>query len=200
MKKRKYKLIVFLCLLALITTLFALLNGYRFTPQQAIKASSLIQGDFRIIDEVDRNWIKVYVIETQNGIKTATAEKRGFMWFCHITTYIYDDIIKNDPVKTVGWACYSKETDKQITVFAVQTDDPNVSYIEAGPNSDRQRINMPINETVLFIWDKIVHNKDLNAIAYDENDRPIYKYEYNPDHLNVTDAKELKWYPCSDNG
>jgi hypothetical protein len=192
-RKFNRKIIIGSFLIPLLIILFDLVGGCRFTPIQAIKSSSLIKGDIKIFGEVDRDWAKIYLLKAQNGVKTAVAEKRGLMWSCPSVTYFYDDIIKNDKVKTVGWASIADGNGRQIIVFAVQTNDPDVKFIEAGPNSDRQRKTIALNETVIFTWDKVLNN-DINAIAFDKDNLQIYKYEYNPKHLNFTDSKELRWY------
>lgn len=191
--KLSCKIIIVLFLITLLIILFNLVGGYRFTPIQAIKSSALIKGDIKIFGEVDRDWAKIYLLEAQNGVKTAVAEKRGLMWSCSSVTYFYDDIIKDDKVKTVGWTSIADKNNRQITVFAVQTSDPNIKFIEAGFNSERQRKNISLNETVIFTWDKVINNT-LNAVALDKDNHEIYKYEYNPEHLDFTDPKELRWY------
>ena len=197
MKNKSVFKIVSIFLLILLLIFSSFLSGLRFTPFQAVKANQLIKGETTILGEIDRDWGNIYILQTQDGIKTAFSEKRGFMWRCPSTTYIYDDIIKNDKVKTIGCTSVIGENGNEITVFAVQSCDPEVKYIEAGPDSDRQRKSIASDETVIFEWDKIVIN-DVNAVAYNEDDQQIYKFEYNPEHLNFTDAKELRWYPTSD--
>ncbi|MEQ8156997.1 MAG: hypothetical protein ABRQ25_19340 [Clostridiaceae bacterium] len=192
-RKLNIKIIIGLLLIPLLIILFNLVDGYRFTPIQAIKSSSFIKGDIKIFGEIDRDWVKVYLLETQDGLKTAVAEKRGLMWSCPSVTYFFDDIIKDDKVKTVGWVSIDNKKNKQITVFAVQTNDPNIKFIEAGLDSERQRKNISLNETVIFTWDKVI-NSNINAIAFDKDNHQVYKYGYNPEHLNFIDLKELRWY------
>jgi len=193
-KKFNYKIIIsiFLISLLLISFAFKFIWVYRFTPIQAVKSSSFIRGDIKVFGEVNRDWANVYLLETQDGIKTALTVKKGLLWDCPLIICFFDDIIKNDEVKTVGWVGY-EENNKQINVFAVQTKDPNVKFIEVGTNSDRQRKTIGLNETVIFTWDKAI-STDVNPIAFDKNNLQLYKYEYNPKHLNVTDTKELRWY------
>lgn len=193
-KKNTHKIIVILVLILLLLIPFYFISGYRFTPMQATKSSQFIKGDFKVFGEVDRDWAIVYLLETQDGIKTATAVKRGIMWRCPSVTYFYDDIIMNDKVKTVGWESLI-EKNRQITVFAVQTTDPDVKFIEAGPDSERQRKDIDLNETIIFVWEKAA--TDLNAIAYNQDNKQLYKYEYNPEHLNFTDQTDLRWYQAS---
>jgi len=197
LRKFAPRIVVILVFIILMIYQFNL-SGYGFSPYQAVKANPNIKGDTKIIGEVDRDWVKIYILETQSGIKTAIAEKTGFMWRCLSTTYIYDDIIKIDKIKTVGCVGVTEKNAYEITVFAVQSSDPQVKYIEVGPDSDRQRKNITLNETAIFVWDKTVLNNDLNALAFNEDDQEIFKYEYNPDDKNVQDIKELRWYASAD--
>lgn len=185
------RIIVAVLILLLLISAY-LVCGYRFTPLQAVRASSFIKGNINVFGEVDRDWISVFLLETQDGIKTAAAEKSGILWRCPAVTYFYDDIIAGDKVRTVGWESLTGRKG-QITVIAVQTTDPDVKFIEAGPDPERQRKAIGLNETVIFVWDKAV--SDLNAIAFDQDNIQLYKYGYNPEHINFTDQKELRWYP-----
>lgn len=113
--------------------------------------------------------------------------------------YIYlffDDIIKNDAVKTVGLISLKDQNSKQITVFAVQTKDPNIRFIEAGSNSDRQRKPITLNETVVFSWDKTLLWNDINAIAFDKDNLQSYKYEF-LQNVTTISTKDLRWYPIN---
>ena len=183
-----------ICVLTLILAVlisFYFISGYRFTPMQAVKSSPFIKGDINVFGEINRDWVTVYLLDTQDGIKTAAVEKRLVMWRCPAVTYFYDDIIKNDKVRTVGWESLIGKNG-QITVFAVETSDPDVKFIEAGPDSERQRKVIGLNETIIFVWDKAV--SDLNAIAFSQDNKQLYKYTYNPMHLNIIDQKDLRWY------
>lgn len=197
-RKLIHKIIISLFLILILVISFKLQGGLKFTPIKAIKSSPFIKGDIKIFGEVDRDWAKIYLLETGEGIKTAVAEKRGLIWTCPAVIYFFDDIIKNDRVKTVGWASITDKNNRQITVFAVQTNDPNVKFIEAGSSLDRQRKSITLNETVIFTWDKVIDN-NLDAIALSKDNSEMYKYQYNPEHLNVTDSKELRWYSLKDN-
>lgn len=89
------------------------------------------------------------------------------------------------------------EKDKQITVFAVQSKDPNVRFIEAGSNSDRQRKLIDLNKTVILTWERAIRN-DINAIAFNKDNIKLYKYGYNPKDVTVTRTEDLRWYQTND--
>lgn len=195
MKKRlRYKLIISVILASAVYILFSFIGGYRLTSMQAVKSCPYIPENSKVFGEVKRDWATVYLLDTSKGIKTALTEKKGLLWSCPSTTYFFDDIIKNDAVKTVGWQSLTDGIDKQITVFAVQTTDPNVKIIEVGSDSNRLRKPITLNETVIFSWDKVITLNDINAIASDKDNLQLYKYEFNPKNLNVTKSGDLRWY------
>lgn len=194
-KLKNYKLIISVFSIILLIAAFGFINGYRLSPIQAVKASSFIEGDIKIFGEVNRDWGKIYLVEAENGIKTAIAERKGFLWRCPWVAYLHDDIIRNDRVKTVGLASIAGNNSRQITVFAVQTNDPDVKFIEAGKNLDMQRKAIGINETVIFEWNKRLTINDINAVALSKDNLQLYKYQYNLEHKTYIDPKQLRWYP-----
>lgn len=189
-----YKKMYALLLICTLFILFLFLGGYRFTSIQAVKSSLNDSEIIKVFGEVKRDWGTVYLLETNEGIKTVLAEKKGFLWSCPASTYFFDDVIKNDDVKTVGWVNYTSKNNKQITVFAVQTNDPNIQYIGAGSNLDKQIKPINLNETAIFIWDKSIGWNDLNAIALDNNNSQKYKYQYDPKKPSVSRSEDLRWY------
>ena len=193
-RKLNRRIILILALILLLLIPFSFISGYRFTPMQALKSNPIIKDDFKIFGEVDREWVKVFLLETQVGIKTATVLKSLISWRCPSVTYLYDDMIKDDKVKTVGWTSFNAKNG-QITVFAVRTTDPDVKYIEAGPKLARQRKDIDLTNTVIFVWDEAL--SDLNPIAFNQENKQLYKYMYDPAHPNFIDQKDLKWYQSS---
>jgi hypothetical protein len=151
--KKNYKIIFIVFLIPIVFVSFLFISGYRFTAMQAVKSSLNSDKVGNVFGEVKRDWGTVYLLETESGIKTALAEKKGLLWSCNSFTYFFDDIIKNDAVKTVGWISIKYKSNKQITVFAVQNEDPDVRFIQAGSNSSIQRKPITLNETVIFSWD-----------------------------------------------
>lgn len=172
---------------------FFFISGYKLTAKSSVESSLNLHGDENVFGEVKRDWGIVYLLDTHKGIKTALATKKGLLWSCSTSTYFFDDVIKNDLVKTVGWMSIKDANNKQITVFAVQTNDPKVRFIEVGSSSDRQRKPIALNETVIFSWDKSIIWNDLNAIAFDKDNIQLYKYGY-PKNVSSINANDLRWY------
>ncbi len=94
----------------------------------------------------------------------------------------------SDLIKIVGWGSW-----ENATVYAVEVNDDEVSYIEIG--SDSERIRKYINESkiIIFSWDKAVRWNDFNGIAYSEEGNAIYEYRYS-DGTNYLKPEDLKWY------
>lgn len=195
-KKINYLLIAGILIIATVLILNLYVNGYRFTEMQAIKVSPMISDDIKAFGQVKRDWATVYLLDTAGGLKTALVVKRGLLWHCDSVTYFFDDVIKNDKVKTVGWTSVSEKNNKQITVFAVQTTDPNVKFIEAGPKSGRERKPVKLNETTIFTWDKRSDLNDINPIALDKSNLQLHRYGF-PENKNITNTKDLRWYPVN---
>lgn len=188
-----YKKIYTILLIPVILILFLFLDGYRFTSMQAVKSFLNDNKILNVFGEVKRDFGIVYLLETDDGIETIFVEKKWFLWNCSASTYFFDDIIKDDSVKTIGWISVTDNNKNQITVFAVNNTDPNVNFIEAGSNSDKQKKSINLNETIIFLWDKSIGGHELNATAYD-NDLQKYKYGYNPENLSVIRSEDLRWY------
>ncbi|GFZ29813.1 hypothetical protein CSC2_03390 [Clostridium zeae] len=198
MKRTSYfKPIILVFLIVLFTSSFIYLQGYRLSPMKAAETAPGINGNVHKFGEVKRDWGSVLLLKTPAGLKTALVMKQGLLWHYNSITYFFDDAMKNDLVKTVGWESFSSDTNKQITVLAVENNDPNVKVIKAGTGSDIQSKSISSGETVIFIWDKMIQSSNLNPVAFDKNDYPVYKYQYNPKDTSSIHLEDLKWYPVS---
>ncbi|MHB1125732.1 MAG: hypothetical protein ACYC2T_02065 [Bacillota bacterium] len=83
----------------------------------------------------------------------------------------------------------------QAMVFAVESSDPNVVYVEIGPPGARVRKEIKINTPVIFSWKKVIQFNDLKPVALSKEGTPLYEYKY-PENKNTIFAPEdLKWYP-----
>lgn len=192
-KRRLYGLLICTFLL-LVFYIFITINGsYGFTPMQAVEAFFDDEDNIEIFGEVKRDWAIVYLIDTSKGAKTVLVLRKGFLWHGSAATYFYDDVIKNDLVKTNGWMSLSNEENKQITVFAVQVNDPRVKYIEAGLGLEREKVPILLSETVIFEWDKKLPWNDLGAVALDKDNRKLYRYGY-PQNTSFFKSEDLRWY------
>ncbi|GKU24930.1 hypothetical protein [Clostridium folliculivorans] len=198
MKKTAYfKPIIFIFLIVLFSSSFIYLQGYRLSPMKAAEAALEMNDNIQKFGEVKRDWGNVLLLKTSKGLKTALVMKQGLLWHCNSTIYFFDDAMKNDLVKTVGWESFSSDNSKQITVLAVENNDPNVKVIKAGTGSDIQSKSISLGVTVIFTWDKMIQSSNLNPVAFDKSDSPVYKYQYNPKDSSSIHLDELKWYPVN---
>ncbi|GIM30288.1 hypothetical protein CPJCM30710_29540 [Clostridium polyendosporum] len=100
--KRNIKVVAIVILITVTLFSYLFISGYRVTALGAIKAQFDLGQDLKVFEEVERDWATVYLLETPDGIKTALASKEGVLWRCSSITYFFDEIIKNDDIKTVG--------------------------------------------------------------------------------------------------
>ncbi len=54
------------------------IGGYRVAAMQAVKSSLNPDKVGNVFGEVNREWGRVYLLETESGIKTALAEKKDY--------------------------------------------------------------------------------------------------------------------------
>ncbi len=191
-RKSRYKTLVYFIIVLILFMTVLFFSKSRFTPIQAIKAS-LDSSITKILGEVKRNWASIYLLDTTDGLKTAYVTKDLILWNCGGFTYFFDDVIENDAVKTVGWMSMTDKNNRQLTVFAIQSNDPNVRFIEAGPGTDRIRETIDLNKTAIFSWDMAIQWNDLVAVAFDKDSNPLYRYGY-PENVNIIKGEDLRWY------
>lgn len=189
----KKKILITAFLILLIFSLF-LFRTYKFTSLQVVESHFGKDNITKVFSEIKRDWGTAYLVETTEGIRSIFVEKRAFLWNAFAITEFSDNFIKNDLVKTVGWISVGNNKNNQLTILAVQNIDPNVSYIEAGSNLDKQRKAIGLNEIAIFTWDKIIGGHELNAIALDKDNSTIYKYGNNPNDLSINQRYDLRWY------
>lgn len=165
-------------------------NGYRTSPLGAAKAHIPERDNLVLLEEVDCSWSKVYVFDTENGSRTAISVKSGFLWNSPVVVRIDKS---DDPVKTVGWmSYYGKEN--EVTVLAVETTDPQIAYIEAGPTENRIKKEVVKDKLTVLTWDKVIEaNNELQAVALAKDGSPLYEYRF-PKNTTVFKNEDLKWY------
>ena len=182
---------------AIVIIIVLTLLGYRISPISAIKANPFVGRDIEIIKEVKREWCRVYIVETNKGIKSTIAIKKGPLWISNNSFYILDDVIKNDKIKTLG--SLSIHGEKSIAVLCVESEDGKVKYIDAGVDNQRQRVSISIQEPIIIVWDEPINLNEINAIALDEDKSKTYVYSYHngENSKNVIRFEDLRWYPVS---
>jgi len=142
-----------------------------------------------LIDEINTKYFKVFLYDDVDKYQTITVERIGPFWKLNgFSTYVNKT---NDSLKLIGW-CHLQIKDKGVTVVPVQSFDRNVAYIKMGSFSDELIKDIPYGEIVVFTWDKIVRWNDLNAVAYSNEDKPLYTLGYEIINSYI-DINGLKW-------
>jgi len=180
-------------ILLLLITLFFYLGGYKLDALGAARANSFVPKDSVLLDEVDYPWGKVLIFDSSEKPITAISFKSfGLLWISRTSTYYFHN---DDPIKTIGGVIYSDDKGRAATVLSVLLNDPQISYLEAGPDGNRFRKKAELNVPITFYWDKSFPWNDFNAKAFNENGKVLYEYRY--PETNYIRSEDLKWYPVS---
>ncbi|MHB1127082.1 MAG: hypothetical protein ACYC2T_09015 [Bacillota bacterium] len=166
-------------------------SGYSLTPIAAAKSNSAVGKDAVPFGEIDFVWCKVILFNTANGSRTVEVDRYGLLWHAPGVTEINNS---TDIIRTVGWMSLAGKQG-QVMVFAVESSDPNVAYIEVGPSNERIRKEIKMVTPVIFSWKKVIQFNDLKPVALSKEGNPLYEYKY-PENKNPINAPDdLKWYP-----
>ncbi|EGW38520.1 hypothetical protein [Desulfosporosinus sp. OT] len=191
MRKKTYIGIFLGIVIFIMTVMFFYISGYRFTPLDAAKAHFDVGKNSVSLGDVDFGWGKVYLFKIPKGSRTVIAIKNGFLW--RAPAAVYFDQTSAEVINTVGLLSYNGNNG-QATVFAVETFDPNIAFVEAGPMGMRTTKEVKVGTPVIFSWDKAIQPTELKPKALTNNGVPLYEYRY-PKNTNVISHDELKWYP-----
>ncbi|MCY6485409.1 hypothetical protein OW763_13820 [Clostridium aestuarii] len=184
MKKNKI-LIINLVLLFILISVYLYTMGYRLTEVEAAKVHLGVGKNAQLFEQVNYKWGTVCLFNTPKGPRTAIAEKYMFLWKTRVAFHMTNS---QDLIKTVGWA-----NNEKCTVYAVESTDDNLAYIEMGSGSDRIKIYSEENEPMIFQWSKPIRWNDFNGIAYSKNGEAIYEFRYPKG--NVLNISEIRWFP-----
>lgn len=188
------KKVIALIVFVIIVVISFLSSDYRLTPLAAAKVHSDVGKNQVLLGDVDLGWGKVYIFDTDIGLRTVTSTKTSFLWRAPVAVRIEES---EDAIKTVGWMSYTNEKGQQVTVLVVEVNDPQVAYIEAGPEDNRVRKEITKGGPTIFSWNKSIQaNNGLNAIALSADGSTLYEYRY-PKNTNVFRTEDFKWYPAS---
>lgn len=180
-----YKKYLNSALIILAIILIVYLSGCRLSGIQAAKAHFDVGKDAILFEQVDYKWGTVYLFKTGAGPRTVISEKKLFLWSAK-TAFHMDN--EKGLVKTVGWG-----NSEKCTVYAVESRDGNLSYIEMGPTSDRIRLYAIDSNPMVFHWDKPIRWNDLNGIAYSKNGKILYEFRY-PRNTNSINPSDIRWF------
>lgn len=192
MRKSFVKKISVVILLMLLVVLFTYASGYRFTPEAAAKAHSILEKNSTLVKKVNTPFGQVFIYKEKNSYRTILPEKKRFFWRASNSFSTEEINDKNDSIRTIGY-CSVINGEESGTIMAVQVKDDKIAYIEAGTELNRERKKVKTGEYILFTWDKAFYPWQVNPIALSENGEKLYQYEY-PKSSNYVDLKELRWH------
>lgn len=188
-EKMRNRLIT-LSVIFLLIIVFGYLNGYRFDGLSAARANGFVPQDSILMDQVDYNWGSVYIFDSKEKPITAISFKKvGFFWVSKVSIYYFHS---EDPIKTIGGISLGNEREKA-TVISVVVNDPNVSYLEVGPEKDKQKKEVTLGKPITFSWYTPFQWNDLDPRAFSKEGKLLYEYRYAKS--NYIKIEDLKWYP-----
>lgn len=190
------RFIPFLVVLVILLGFLSLyIDGYRLTPLAAAKSHPFVRKDLTPVQEIKFDWGTAFIFRDGNYGRTVLAEKAGVVWRRSSAAVGNDNILdQDDGVKTLGWGSYSSKNGK-VTLIAVESLDPKVAFIEAGPNrpeTERIRKKTAPGETVIFVWDKFLSLTEIAPLALSADGKPLYRFGF-PEGP-VINFTELRWY------
>ncbi|HHY24733.1 MAG TPA: hypothetical protein GX527_11005 [Clostridiaceae bacterium] len=190
MGKFKFDFKIIVVVVIFIVLVFSFFSGnYRFTPLAAAKAHFDVGMNAVSLGDVDFGWSHIYVFNTDNGPRTVISIKSLFLWRAPAAVHFQSS---TDEIKTVGWMSYFDKKG-QATVFAVETSNPTIAFIEAGPPNERIRKEVKVDTPIIFSWNRGLQFNNLKPIAFSTDGTPLYEYRY-PENTTVIRSEELKWY------
>ena len=175
--------------LVLITSI-AYTQGVRFSAEQAAGTSRYVDEQSTLLGQVGVGAYKVFFYENEDKYRTILTRESFGLWKNSSSSWANKT---EDQVKLVGWSSMGEGRNGQgVTAIPVQSLDPQVAYIEMGPQKERQRLDLAVGETAIFAWDSPIRWNDLNGIAYSGDGKPLYKLGYDTSK-NPIRTDELRW-------
>jgi hypothetical protein len=186
---KRVKPILSIVVVVIIILIVGFWSGYRLDGLGAARANSFVPKDAKLIDHIDYDWGGVYIFDSpKKPITAISIKKYGLFWSSKISVYYYHN---DDPIKTIGGVSLANPRE-QATVVCVLVNDPDVSYLEVGPQGSRLRKEASIDKPITFSWDAPYLWNELNPQAFNKNGELIYEYRYA--RTNFIKAEDLRWY------
>lgn len=175
---------------ALLVCAFIYFMGFRLDGLAAARANSFVPNDSILLDQVDYNWGSVYIFDSSEKPMTAISLKKlNFLWISNTSVYYYHN---EDPIRTIGGVSLDNQKEKA-TIISVIVEDPEVAFLEVGPDSQREQKQVILGKPITFSWDVLISWNDLKPKAINSEGEVIYEYRYA--ESNVIRLEDLKWYP-----
>lgn len=135
---------------------------------------------------------KVDIFKTNDGYATTLVKEWGPFWYESERTSYGES---SSEMNVISFINFYEPKSGSGTVFAVLSNDKNVSYLSAGPDYAKYD-NKPHVITVLS-WNQSLDLISLNAVAYSKNNQPLYKVE----NVKITNGAAIsipiKFYPVN---
>lgn len=181
-----------LCIILVLGALFIYWSGYRLDGLNAARANSFVPKDSILLDQVEYDWGAVYIFNSmEKPITAISIKEHGFLWVSRASTFFYHN---DDPVKTIGGTSIANDNEKAV-VMSIIVDDPEVTFLEVGPENYRLRKSVEIGKPITFSWQEHMNWLELYPIALNNEGKILYEYRYAKE--NITRSEDLKWYPVT---
>ena len=190
------KRVSFLISVLVLITCFLLISGYRFTSWQAANSYFMLDKSSEYLAETDYAGGKIYFFENEDKYYTVIAEKKLFLWKSNCGFWANKN---KDSIRLIG-LCSINNDKKPVTAVSIESFDKKVKYIEMGDDGCRVKKYVKSEAPIIFLWDDVNFSslKNLNAIAYSAEGKPLYKLSSRVEN-NVNYRDDIHWYPVIKN-
>jgi len=173
--------------------------GFRFNPEMAARAHFAVEKE-KVASSLIDFMIgphRIYIFETDSTYLTVLARRSVLLWRSNDSVWIKKF---NDKIVTIGiYSLNEDHIEDRFTLLAFINNDSNITYIEAGPPSERLRLNTPEGEITLFLWNKSIPWNDWNAIAYTVDHEALYELRYEVNN-GILHSDGLRWHRIENMG
>jgi len=186
---KRVKTIIPIVFVVVIIAFVGWWSGYRFDGLSAARANSFVPKNAKLIDQIDYDWGGVYIFDSPEKPITAISIKNyGLLWSSKTSVYYYHN---DDTIKTIGGVSLANPREKA-TVISVLVKDPEVSYLEIGPQGSRLRKKATLDKPITFSWNVPYQWNELTPKAFNKNGELISEYRF--PQTNTFKTEDLRWY------
>ncbi len=153
-------------------------SGYRLNSKDAADLSGRLYGASQLIASFEwKDDYHFYIYDTYNCYNVVPVERTILGWKQHDLFLnwpkwsVYD---KNIGIETAGALC-SFRYDEGVQLFPVRVYDENVKSIEVTCYGQTLQKEVELGKVVLFTFDAIGDSNEIEATAYDEKGKVVYR-------------------------
>ncbi|MEG0014895.1 MAG: hypothetical protein RR780_12250, partial [Cellulosilyticaceae bacterium] len=145
----------------------------------ALKANPFIGKNIEVIQEVELDWGKVYIVDTPEAFRTAMVEKYGILWRSSVSFYCDKKQVAQDKLKTIGSMSYRNNKQKQIQILGIWNEEPEVTSINITRKDGKFFTQpSPLNQLILFKWDELSNINTMSIEGVNQEGKRLYRYGY----------------------